>query len=380
MQDKPRILCVDDESNVLEGLSQNLRRRFAVETALGSQAALATLETGKTFAVIVSDMRMPGMNGAELLSRTRRSHPAMVRVLLTGYAEVESAIAAVNEGNIFRFLTKPCPPEALIRALEDAVEQHRLITAERVLLEQTLHGSIQLLTDALTLVHPAAFGRANRVKQRVSELATSLALPHKWQLEVAAMLSQICLVTLPPATLEKLNAGEALSEHEKAMTARLPEVSEQLLAGIPRLDEVRELLRFALGRGDAARKPGTSPEPLGAAALRAALDLDRLESTGLSPALALETLRGRAGHYPEPVLESLRFMLGEGGAARAVQELPVKGLAVGMVLAEEVRTAAGGLLIASGQELTLSLLERLKNFAAGVGIKEPVRVVVGRRA
>ena len=132
----PRVLFVDDEPQLLESLEDALRRTFAVSTALGGRAGLTALQNDGPFAVVVSDFQMPGMNGAEFLAKARIVAPATVRVLLTGQASVQNAIAAVNDGNVFRFLTKPCPPSDLIRAIEHALEQARLITADRDLLER----------------------------------------------------------------------------------------------------------------------------------------------------------------------------------------------------------------------------------------------------
>src|SRR5579862_6564126 len=186
-----KVLCVDDEPNVLEGLGLHLRRRYTLLTATSGGEALAVLRQNPDTAVVVSDMRMPAMNGAAFLHQARQVAPDAVRMLLTGQTDLDSAINAVNQGQIFRFLTKPCPTIALIVAIEAAAEQHRLITAERVLLEQTLHGSIGALTDILALTSPLSFGRAIRIKQLVSELAAVLHAPERWQVEVAAMLSQI---------------------------------------------------------------------------------------------------------------------------------------------------------------------------------------------
>lgn len=99
-------------------------------------------------------MQMPNMNGAAFLTEVRKRCSDVSRVLLTAQADIESACAAVNRGQTFRFLTKPCPPEELRAALNDAVAQHRLITSERVLLEQTLVGSVRALSEVLALVHP----------------------------------------------------------------------------------------------------------------------------------------------------------------------------------------------------------------------------------
>ena len=166
---EPRVLCVDDEPNVLAGLRRCLRGHFAVTTAVGGAAGLDALRAEGRFAVVVSDLRMPGMDGVAFLSQVRALAPDTVRVLLTGQADLEAAIASVNEGHIFRFLMKPCAPTQLLAAVDAAAEQHRLLTAERELLEQTLHGSIKALTEALALANPTSFGRATRLKQLVGE-------------------------------------------------------------------------------------------------------------------------------------------------------------------------------------------------------------------
>src|SRR5262245_17980905 len=110
MSDKPRILCVDDEPNVLEGLALHLRRKYEMSTAANGPDALALLEREGPPEVIISDMRMPGMDGATFLSKARQLYPDTVRMLLTGQSDMASAIKAVNDGQIFRFLTKPCGP------------------------------------------------------------------------------------------------------------------------------------------------------------------------------------------------------------------------------------------------------------------------------
>jgi len=378
--DLARVLCVDDEPNVLDGLTRNLRRHFQVVTAVGAPAALEVLGREASFAVVVSDLRMPGMDGVSFLARVRESAPDTVRVLLTGQADLAAAIAAVNEGNIFRFLSKPCPPELLLPALSAAAEQHRLITAERVLLEQTLHGSIKTLTDILALASPAAFGRATRAKQHVSALADLLAVPDRWQVEVAAMLSQIGCVTLPPETAEKLYHGQPLSEAERAMTDRLPELAVQLLANIPRLEPVREILVYHHKHFDGSGSPRDGVRgdqlPWGARALKIILDLDTLEAQGVRTGFAFDTLRGRAGWYDPVLVEALAEMLASAAPAVEVRELRLREVKAGMVFGEDVTTASGLLLIARGQEVTAGLLGRIHNFSKTLGVREPIRMIL----
>ena len=381
---RPRILCVDDEPNVLEGLALHLRRRYDVSTAESGSAGLKLIEAGPPFAVVMSDMRMPGMDGAEFLSRVRKAAPQTVRLLLTGQAEMKSAIAAINQGQIFRFLTKPCPPVDLLAAFEAAHEQHRLLTAERVLLEQTLHGSIKTLVDVLALTSPAAFGRANRLKTRVSELAQKLALSERWQAEVAAMLSELGSITLPPEVLERIHSGLTLSEAEQKMANRVPEVTDQLLHNIPRLEPVRAILARAA-------KPGSASEPLsedpakrlvelGARLLHVAFDFDVLEVQGNAPSGCIDIMRGRKDRYNPAMLDAFASLFGSGNAAaEQVRELPLSALKLGMVLMEDLRLTSGALLCARGYEVNASFLERAQNFRAG-SLKEPIRVRVRAEA
>jgi len=167
MKDDERILLVDDEPLVLVALHRALSTDFHIEMAVGSDEAMQALENQGPFAVLVSDFKMPGMNGVQFLTHSGKCYPETVRIMLTGQADLHAAMAAVNEGQVFRFLTKPCPAKVLARTLEAALDQYRLITAERELLRRTLMGSITLLTEVLSAVDPAAFSCSFRIKRYV---------------------------------------------------------------------------------------------------------------------------------------------------------------------------------------------------------------------
>jgi CheY-like chemotaxis protein len=377
MSDKrrPRVLCVDDEPAVLEGLSLHLRRRFDVSTAPGGADALALLERDGPTDVIISDMRMPGMDGATFLGTARQLYPDSVRMLLTGQSDMASAISAVNNGQIFRFLTKPCPPADMMAAVTAAAEQHRLLTSEKVLLEQTLHGSIKALTDVLALTHPATFGRAMRIKRNVSEMASATEMTERWQVEVAAMLSQLGYVALPPEVSEKLYFGQHLSPQEEEMVARVPQVTEQLLGNIPRLEVVRAMLvglHRPLPRDAVSTDAERELVARGVQLLRIALDYDVLEQ-GSTPGSAFATMRGRRGTYDAALLEAFAAGRGEAAPKVEIREFTLAQLTAGMVVEQDVMLATGALLVARGYELTASLLERLRNFRPG-SVREPIRV------
>lgn len=369
MPDRQRaqILCVDDEPNVLEGLSMHLSRNHEVFTATSGPDGLELLRQKPQVAVVISDMRMAPMDGATFLAKARQVAPHGVRILLTGQTELETAISAVNDGQLFRFLTKPCPPSTLLRAVDDAIEQHRLVTSERILLEQTVHGSIKALTDVLALVDPVSFGRANRIKRLVVELCAQLGVQERWHIEVAAMLSQLGHMTLPEETVKKLERGETLDAHEQKMLARLPTVIEQMIGSIPRLEPVRELLIGALR--DAPPRPlsaaGSPQKRQAASILRIAIDYDQLETKGLrSPALLVE-LRKRAERYDAQVLDALAMLRDRASAGPSARWVPPNELNIGMVFAEDVRSKTGILLAARGFEVTEGFIERVRNLRPG---------------
>jgi response regulator RpfG family c-di-GMP phosphodiesterase len=375
----PRILCVDDERAVLDGLSLHLRRRHQVFTAQSGAEGLEILRREPAMAVVVSDMRMPGMNGATFLAQAREIAPDAVRLLLTGQADMDSAIAAINQGQIFRFLSKPCPPPMMMAAIEAALELNRLITAERVLLEQTLHGSIKAMTDILALSNPMAFGRATRIKQLVTELAGKLGAKDVWQVEVAAMLSQLGTMTLPAETAEKLYLGHLLSPEEQAMATRAPVVTEQLVRNIPRLDVVADILaaqaRKRKSNDAVAGNERAAQIEFMAQLLRAAVDFDVLESQGSLGSLATDTMRSRLDRYEPRVVEALAELRGSEAPRVGIREVSLAVLTVGMVLVDDVKMQNGTLLVARGYEITPSFLERVRNLKPGT-VKEPLRVVL----
>jgi DNA-binding NtrC family response regulator len=119
-----RILFVDDEQRVLDGYKRLLRDQFRIEVVPGAGQALAAIHLFGPYAIVISDMFMPGMNGAEFLAQVRQLAPNTVRMLLTGYKDINLAIDAVNEGRIFRYLTKPCEKKDLVLAIELGLAQY----------------------------------------------------------------------------------------------------------------------------------------------------------------------------------------------------------------------------------------------------------------
>ena len=133
---KDKVLLVDDDAMVLAGLKRHLRKEFRIETALTGEEGLKRIEENGPFAVIVSDFSMPGMNGIEFLCRVKMTEPDTVRMMLTGSADMSTAIKAVNEGSIFQFHPKPCPAENLGKAIQSGIEAYRKTTTHQTQLKK----------------------------------------------------------------------------------------------------------------------------------------------------------------------------------------------------------------------------------------------------
>jgi CheY-like chemotaxis protein len=367
-----RVLCVDDEANVLDAFRRTLRRDFEISVADGGEVALSMLASERPFAVVLSDMRMPGMDGIELLSRVKEIAPDSVRMMLTGNSDQQTAMEAVNAGSVFRFMTKPCSPEEMIANLNAGVEQYRLITAEKQLLEQTLNQSLQVMLDILSIVNPTAFSRSGRVKKLARELGERLEIERIWELEFAAMLSQIGCVAVPEEILEKIAQGQPLSNRETALYSRHPEVGRDLINRIPRMENVSEIIANQNRRFS----PVEAANDLCGAILHAVLDHDRYVFGGMTPELAFSAMRDRSGNYDPRVLTALDSYLKASTVKFENAELPVTELQPGMYLDKPLLTLRGSTLLPAGQEITSSLILRLMNLVETGMVGERIKVSV----
>jgi CheY-like chemotaxis protein len=373
-----RILCVDDEPRVLDGMRRTLGLSFDVTTAEGGAQALARLEKKERFALTISDMRMPGMDGAAYLERAAEVDPDMVRMLLTGQSDMPAAIRAINQGRIFRFLTKPCDADVLQRAVEDALTQHRLITAEKELLQKTLYGCIKVLTELLSLVNPIAFSRACRVNRLVQQVAKALRLEDIWQLEITVMLAHLGYVGMAPELLEKAYAGKAISSADKALLLGAPRLAHGLMAGVPRLEVVLGVLDKL---GDAPpsleKLVASTREGRIAWSTHVILACERADQLSHSHPLAraiADVLKTE--HFNPIVIEALARAEFQSSEKRKVIQVTARDLKPGMFLIEDACSVAGVLMAKGGQEVTPTVAMLLRRMADRQNLKEPLIVSV----
>ena len=389
-----KILFVDDEQNILTSFKRQFRKLYSVETAQSGQKGLETIASDGPFAVIVADMQMPEMTGIQFLTKAKDIAPDTVRMMLTGNQNQDTAMKAVNEGNIFRFLTKPCPPESLTKALEAGIEQYRLITAEKELKEKTLKGSIRVLIDLLSMIDPETFSCANRVRNNIKRVCEFLKIGNSWELELAAMLSPIGLTTIPIELRNKIRTGKELTSKEQDVANSLPEIGHRLISNIPRLENVAQIILYQnkLFNGEGVPHNNISGKniPLGARVLKVVTDIDVFEisadssftdqSQALNDSrmLAFGQMKSRHGWYDSVILDAAIHALSpgavDGDKVSVPMEISFKDLSIGDMLMSNVITSDNRMLLTAGNQISGTFLERLQNYANLVGIKEPILI------
>ncbi|MFC1543208.1 HD domain-containing phosphohydrolase [Candidatus Neomarinimicrobiota bacterium] len=377
MSDK--VLLVDDEPNVLDGYKRQLRGRVEIDTANGGLEGLDTIEKRGPYAVIISDFKMPGMDGIEFLTKAKQQAPDSIRMMLTGHAQLQLAIDAVNRGHIFRLLVKPFPAENLLQTIQAGIKQYRLVIAERELLEKTLSGSVKVLMEILSLANPAAFSRASKTKRYVRHVASWLELPDVWEFELAALLSQIGCISLPPDLLKKVYTGATLTSDETKMYSEYPEVSGTLLENIPRLENVAGMIK-AQQRPFKRRTDGKNLQDedrvaLGGYILKAALEFDRLLARDVSIRTILKRLPLHIGNEVPAIITALENLKIETDR-KVVKSIRVPELDRSMIFDEDVYATDGMLLVSKGEEVTFPVIRRLRNYTKGIGVVQPFRVII----
>ncbi len=256
---KERVLLVDDDQNLLESIRRLLKDEFELFTAESGQEALGALAACGPFTVIVADLKMPGMDGIELLSRVSRSSPDTVRILLTGHADLQAAMDAANLGAVYRFLTKPCPPELLRLSIAAACEHAQLLRDQRelfalkrckVLLEGIVRG-FSALVEARDVY---LAGHQQRVTALALAMGQELGLTgaELETLRIAGLLHDIGKVYVPA---DFLNRPGILRQEELSVIQMHPEVGYDILKHLDQDWPVAVIIRQHHERMDGSGYP-----------------------------------------------------------------------------------------------------------------------------
>ncbi|MBU1221903.1 response regulator [Myxococcota bacterium] len=360
-----KILFVDDEQAILDSFRRQYRKSFDLDTACGPMEGLEKLKSGD-WAVIVSDLRMPGLDGIQFLSKVKATNPDIIRIMLTGNADVTSAIQAINDGEIFRFLTKPVSSVALTRALYEALRLHKLVIAERELLEETLRGSISVLSDLNALINPEVFGRSSRSKRIAAMLGRTMKLDDIWKIETAAMLSLIGTITVSQELVEKWLRGDDLDEIEAEYFSTHCQTTSSMIAKIPRMNHIANIIKYQEKNFDGSGFPRENISgldiPIESRILRVVNDFDRYSRREKDTKKTLDRLLNRNGKYDPTILGALQTVSGI-ESKLSISQVSITQINTGDIFVEELRTDSGVLLVSRGQQITELLAMKIRLLA-----------------
>jgi len=412
------VLAVDDEPNIVSALRRTLRSRgFTVHTALGGAEGLKVLDEQKVDAII-SDMRMPEMTGAQFLQQARTKLPEAVRILLTGYADITSTIEAVNNGEIFRYLSKPWDDEVLLSTLHDGLERKRLARERDQLLELTrsqneqlqkhaeelegkvrertrdlekanenvvaaharitsdFQGTVKMLSTILEQRPGLTDGCSRRVAEHVKLLGPRVGLCGDALQDTvyAALLEDLGKLTFAEGWLTTPLHSLPAKDRDEFM--KHPLHGDGHLMALPSLRGAGRVLRSLYERFDGKGMPAHlvgENITLGARVLRAASEYERLRSGSIETRRfshddACAWLRNGSGTRFDPkVSAAFLEVLADAGSPAATKSLTVNALKAGMVLASDLVAGIGVLLLSKDHKLDDTTIRRLDAFQKRVG-------------
>jgi FixJ family two-component response regulator len=371
-----KILFVDDEPDILSSFKRQFRNKADISTASSGQEALDLMDSEDEFAVIISDMRMPSMDGAEFLEKAKKKSPNTTRILLTGQTDLKSAIDAINKGQIFSFLSKPCQQDVMQDTLKSAIRQYRLLNTEKDLLQNTVKGSIELLSELLAIVKPRVFSNFNRIKKYIRHMANELGEVDTWDFEVAGMLYGLGYLTLPAELIEKaLDPSNELSHHEKLVLEDIPLISSKMINHIPRLENIAEMVRLSNNVNHWIDKDeGTERGRVirGADMINIAIKFDKILESGHNLESAIDLLKDDHELNLELIEKLSNIQFSHDNDALTVS---VDNLSPGMVLLENMITDNQTTLLAKGTELTEELLVRIRLYTQNQKMSRPIKIV-----
>jgi CheY-like chemotaxis protein len=243
-----RILIVDDEPAVLNGIERKLGDRFPITTCSSPVEALEILRQTRDFAVVLTDMRMPALDGLQFIEKARAITPNSIYMMFTGDQDLRTLIRAVNGNHIYRYLTKPCSTEAIAVAFEAALAKHQEAEAEDQLLKATFSGAVDVMSDLMGTTHPILSSVSERVKYVLPFASEQLGWQKDWELEIAARLCLAGFSVIPELKItELIDSSSAFNDANRATIVTGLKNTRQMMSRMPRLETVCGIVSQMVG-------------------------------------------------------------------------------------------------------------------------------------
>lgn len=330
---KHTILIVDDEDHNLQLLKRTLRNDYHILTAKNGYEGLMVLDEHiDHVSLIISDHKMPKMEGTEFLEKANQMSPSIVKILLTGFSDIEILTDAVNKCGLFQYILKPYEPEELKKIVENGIEKFNLISSKSTILmdlKELFYKTIKSISSALDSKDPYTHGHSLRVTLYSLILANELELNDREleEIETAGLLHDIGKIAIPQSILCK--PGKLTDDEFKVMKLH-PENSERLITNIKKLKGISSWLKTHHERWDGQGYPdGLKKEeiPLSARIIAIADTYDAMTSTrsyreALSHEVAIKEIMDCSGTQFDPNLAAKFVNLA--GLIKAAKENPEK--------------------------------------------------------
>lgn len=375
-----RILMVDDDMDMLRAVVRRLEKHYDIVTAGSGDQGLEKIESDGPFPVIVSDMQMPGMDGIRFVQRARRKSPLSVFVMLTGEVNETTTLRAMNEGQVFRFITKPCSHEDLLATLEASWRQYHLINAEKQLLQKTLVGAVDAIVNIFETLMPDGMMRSTSIQRIVEAVQENLRIQKRWEYALASRLSLLGYGLVGRSLTDVVAQPHFSEKDEQELMEKACAKSAEVLTKIPRLKTTAEIIAKTVESTGAISTltPISDSEvtQVGSTLLRVALEWESSKRVGLTAGEAISAMRRKLPDLHQEVVNCLEDFEFEFVKANH-QKIPVYDLKVGMVIHKGIYSKDGRVLISEGRRLTQPLLEKLNSYLSrGMGLRDTMVTVV----
>lgn len=376
--EKSKVLIVDDAPEHIQVLMETLKDEYTIVAAINGEKALELAASEPVPDIILLDIMMPGMDGYEVCSRLKaQAKTSKIPVIfVTAMDQVENETAGFAIGAV-DYVTKPISPPIVRARVKTHLSLRHAQQRLQDLLKKTLGGSVRVLVDILSLANPAAFSRSSQLRQLVKEMSINLGLNDIWKLELAAMLSQIGCVTLPAETLNKLYAGEDLTEEEREQYAGYAARGAELIAHIPHLESVAGMIariQEPLGWEYTIEPRKRDAVIIGGQLLQITTDYIQHVNSGMSPESVIQQMNNGEEKYDLVLVNTLERVLGIKAQELSEKTVTVKDIFSGMILNQDVYSEDGTLLAVNGTELAPATVKIIQHHSESEGIKGPIRV------